>query len=112
MLDAKRPGWAQRIDTGTLDLELDWRCVLGQLYGSYCHAVRREFGWNTYDDYMPEDAPQAQHGFTVSGLWVDGGDPRWNLLQDAWIEAIADRLVPTVDEGKSVDARLTPVEQG
>jgi len=33
LLDERRPGWREEIDPGSLDLEDDSMCVLGQLYG-------------------------------------------------------------------------------
>jgi hypothetical protein len=35
----------------------------------------------------------------------------YRLLQDAWIEAIADRLLPTSAQGQTAAAVATPVEE-
>lgn len=40
LLDIVRPGWWQEIDTLILDIVHPWRCILGQLYGSYIQGKR------------------------------------------------------------------------
>jgi hypothetical protein len=35
LLDKERPGWRDQISPAELDISCSWRCVLGQLYGSY-----------------------------------------------------------------------------
>ena len=89
LLDQKRPGWAQQINISTLNLGSPCLCVLGQLYRSFTR------GWVLLTDGV---AGQARpFGFDISGeeSATTGGldSPYYHLLQDAWIEAIADRLV-------------------
>lgn len=54
MLDRVMPGWADRINTQTLTLHSNERCILGQLFTSYCkgiHALRLlgEITWESGD---------------------------------------------------------------
>lgn len=39
LLDEKRPGWANAINTGELDMSVDCMCILGQLEGSFNKAA-------------------------------------------------------------------------
>lgn len=41
VLDRVRPGWANEVNTKTLDLENARNCVLGQVYGDYGFGLRR-----------------------------------------------------------------------
>lgn len=34
LLDANAPGWRDKVNPATLDMQSSWRCVLGQVYGS------------------------------------------------------------------------------
>ncbi len=38
-LDQKQPGWRQKINIDTLDVESMYNCVLGQVFGSFSHAI-------------------------------------------------------------------------
>ena len=91
-LDERRPGWASLIDVGRLDMTSCTDCVLGQLGGLYVWS-----GETIYGD-LAEEA--AAYGFDLM-------DPRgritqtvkermmrdFRVLQDAWIEQIAERAV-------------------
>jgi len=100
-LDQVTPGWASRIDTGNLHLGSCFRCVIGQLLGSYYY-----FG------HLGLNGPTSR----TMGFNIDRDDnsdtvAEFQMLQDAWIEAICDRLLPTSDEGTPADAVATPVAQ-
>ncbi len=85
-LDTVRPGWFNRIDVGTLTLDSHCNCVLAQCYSaSYGHAARIA-GVDVDLMFMkPNSAPVL--GFHYEGDDLDGIP----LLQNAWIELIADR---------------------
>lgn len=84
LLDAQRPGWAQRIDIGTLDISKGCKCVLGQVFGGYSTGYVALFG----PDMMAGVEGVHEYGFCGH---APSGDYR--LLQDAWIEVICDRLL-------------------
>lgn len=77
LLDKKKPGWAMRIDIDTLDIACT-SCVLFQL-GGYTE-VADELGILSNADRYGFFVPSEESG-TLS-------NPSWQLLQDAWIEAI------------------------
>lgn len=88
-LDQVRPGWFNRIDVGTLTLSSPCRCVLAQAYS--------ELRSDEYDDDLYTKAAKAA-GLrwlgpakeTIDlGFYCYGDD--YGIVQDAWIEAIADR---------------------
>jgi hypothetical protein len=85
-LDRIEPRWASRVDEGVLDLSDPERCLLGQVF--------RPTRW--WQRLWP------QNGFVIGikKLRVIAPDLYWPVFacpsfQDAWIAAIADRLVPT-----------------
>ena len=39
-LDEAHPGWAYQVRMNRLDLDDNWRCILGQLYGNYTAAAQ------------------------------------------------------------------------
>lgn len=41
LMDRTRPGWAHRINRGTLDIESGISCILGQEYGCYQSGLDR-----------------------------------------------------------------------
>lgn len=82
-LDQVRPGWFTRIDVGTLTLHSGCRCILGQLHDWDA------LGYNDSGSTLAED-----HGFYVPLAAGDGTLGRtYAPLQDAWIAAIADRVL-------------------
>jgi hypothetical protein len=40
LLDRHLPGWEWEVDLATLEMRTPYRCVLGQLFGSYTHGKR------------------------------------------------------------------------
>lgn len=83
-LDRVRPGWEKKIDVGTLTLSSCKSCVLGQLFSDESeefHFLRgtEVLGWDNV-------------ACMVNGVGADNNDD-FALLQDAWIEAIAERRV-------------------
>lgn len=89
-LDTVRPGWHDRIDVGTLTLHDPCGCVLGQLCGT-----RWWTDWTVVFD-MTDEQIEA-YGFDITESDDDNYDENIDAvevfaqLQDAWIEAIADR---------------------
>ena len=111
-LDEHRPGWFKEIDTGTLSMSSSCLCVMGQLAGA---------SWIAGDIV-------ASHPRLLPAITLD--DPRtctyttepkadyaertadYRVLQEAWIEAIADRLLCSVSaarsEGSTTDRAGSP----
>jgi hypothetical protein len=95
LLDVVRPGWFNRIDVGTLTLHDPCGCIVGQLAGhrGSCDNYTDEwidlFGANGGD----------QHGVFVMYDGVGSVRAAYQTLQDAWIEAIADRRFSTTPNG-------------
>lgn len=92
-LDAVRPGWANRIDVGTLMLHDPCGCIVGQLVATRCYPVGlRVLGigdsWRTGFDLGGETYPVEIDDISAAVL------ADFHILQDAWIEAIAARVVP------------------
>jgi hypothetical protein len=83
LLDARQPDWFSRLDVGRLDLHSACRCIVGQVYGDYDVIVGGALS----------DVNSEHHGFTLNCTPFEDDDEAWRMLQDAWIEAIADRLV-------------------
>ncbi len=84
LLDAKVPGWRERIDLEKFDLLVSCHCVLGQLYGEYSEGRKQMFAW----DSCREDA--VKHGFHYI---IEVGLPfllRPDKLNDAWYEDLYD----------------------
>jgi hypothetical protein len=97
LLDEKQPGWEYEIDPGTLDLANGCLCVLGQVFGNFYASI----GWMTGETRGQAHFPLAsEYGFwapTSNAVWTSeiGNqiNAEYHALQNAWIEAIADRLV-------------------
>jgi hypothetical protein len=88
-LDRKMPGWAARIDITTLDLKDECHCIVAQTYTSTYSTGCRKAKLNIVSAPSPVDL-----GFYLCeqpSLMKRGS---WDVLQDAWIAAIADRLHP------------------
>jgi hypothetical protein len=116
LLDQKRPGWEHQIDTGKLDLSQSCFCVLGQVCGNYYHVVR-DADWRHLfgrSDLRLRVAEATALGFRHTGRsGTREGGRRWKtiqaeyrLLQDCWIELIADRLVPTTGDTSLPAAKI------
>jgi hypothetical protein len=95
-----KPGWARRIDTGTLTLHDPCGCIVGQL----CGPVKRGLGFRTAAKALGVGVSDV----IAYGLDRDGGEmiyfkslEAYNVLQDAWIEAIADRLTVSESAARS-----------
>lgn len=120
-LDQVRPGWFNQIDTGILNLVQPCFCVLGQLYANFYNVVRvRDEAGRPHVALRLLVRDATSFGFRHTGRdRADEGTTRYaaitaeyRQLQDAWIEAICDRLVPTSDEGTSANAGATPSAVG
>lgn len=86
LLDIVRPGWAQEIDLGSLDLGDCDVCVLGQLYGDYEEGAAKLFAVAG----NPEEASKRA-GFNVPE-WYGGRRPfTYSVLTDAWKIEIRNR---------------------
>lgn len=80
LLDAHRQGWWQLIDGNTLDLLHPFRCVLGQVYGSYLRGLRAV-------GMLNESAVNVEDfGFCPT---TQPGSPE--LLRRAWVAEVAKR---------------------
>lgn len=102
LLDAKKPGWAARINLRTLDLSDTCLCILGQLYGLYADATSVLF--QPSETYCP--AEQALlYGFDLTSdevrnimtlPYIEEALTRrrdyYRALQDAWVVEIAARV--------------------
>ena len=116
-LDQVRPGWFRRIDTGTLTLHDPCGCIVGQLcgtgdafrYGLQILEVKQgdeeEFGFE-----LPIAERIAHYPNEFFAIRANLFRP----LQDAWIDAIADRLHPveSVEPAQVEDAGATSSDKG
>lgn len=89
-LDEVRPGWAQRIDEGVLDMTSFDHCILGQLFGVTA-VWWQPWTWGAH---------RSGYGRAMDHLRrteVDVYTPVFACasFQDAWIAAIADRRLST-----------------
>jgi len=88
LLDAKRPGWAQRIDVSILNIASSRMCIVGQLYDGDFSEGLEQLGIGT---------GSGSYGFgAVCNLEGDGECTclkSLGLLKDAWIYAIAERMI-------------------
>lgn len=96
-LDRVRPGWHEQIDIGQLALESCTRCIVGQLRGfEVLSKPMRSFdpyyGFDLTENELERDCPNDKDGARAVAF---------RPLQDAWIEAIADRRL-------SQDSATTP----
>lgn len=87
LLDAQRPGWAQRINVRELDMSSGCFCILGQLEPSYTAALRSL--WPT--DLACRVLETRRCGFDVNPSSDKFSD--YLKLQWAWLDAIAARVV-------------------
>jgi hypothetical protein len=103
MLDVCRPGWAQMIDVGTLDLYHGDHCILAQ-----CFKPRWWQFWRVSNDgflYGVAHLPLIQFGlFNHIGVFAYR-----EMYQDFWVAEIATRVLGAT--GESVEAHEEePVE--
>lgn len=90
LLDARVPGWRDRVDVAELDLSDCVECTLGQVFGAYQFGLTRlDLSANDWDE---EQERAATYGFTLLPALGEGSlDDRsahWSALRDAWIKAI------------------------
>lgn len=100
-LDGARPGWFNAIDTGALSMWCGGRCIVGQL--AKCHdnfdrsCLALGFTERDASRYGCDLTPREwQECFSIAG---EDYRRMWAPLQDAWIEAIADRRLSTASNG-------------
>jgi len=91
-LDGREPGWWQRIDLETLDLDESCRCVLGQLATDLGDPERgvwprvcdqfgvRATGWDNDDNGRARD---IDLGFITDGEYVEELTAAWRALIEA-----------------------------
>jgi hypothetical protein len=88
-LDRVRPGWFDDIDLDRLQLHDECCCIVGQL-------CRDSFAIGVAVLGMALQAEACGVAYT-SGVYIDSADAwkleeeAWRPLQDAWVEAIANR---------------------
>lgn len=92
-LDATVPGWADKVDVGTLDIGSCFDCIIGQLVGPYhllffCDDVPEDGSGlaRLGLDHVPSASWREDHGFTVCGS--RGG---FASLRAAWVAEILPR---------------------
>ena len=78
-LDEHFPGWEDKIDPETLNLEDGCNCILGQVYGAYFKGAEK-LGLENIGD-------RARLGFTL-----DGGN-HFNALTRDWLAYLANRAL-------------------
>lgn len=107
-LDRVRPNWFTEIDEGTLEMSNCCRCIIGQLTGNFYRGLAML-------DF-PDDVTTTEYGVAVRPPAAPGTlDRVWRPLQDAWIEAIADRRLagrarrPGTIAAPAVDVESRPV---
>lgn len=93
LLDEKYPGWADRINLERFDLGNACTCVLGQLEGFFWTGAQKLFG--TPDRLNPENYIAISYGLWLPGSITHTLHADYAMLRDAWVEAIADRLIPS-----------------
>ena len=64
LLDEKYPGWYKKINLDNLDITSCFRCILGQLYGSYENGI----------DIL------SMHFYTSTHYGFTHGTPQWKEL--------------------------------
>jgi hypothetical protein len=85
-LDKAEPGWADKIDTATLDLNSCHYCMMGQLHGDY---------WKFMDETQRSDKWAERHGFYYNlierGMRYKLSHEVHVYMKDLWIAEIAKR---------------------
>lgn len=80
LLDAKQPGWREKVDPETLQMRSECGCVLGQVFGEYVDGLLQVFT-------RKMDQPQWRYGFNVQ--WSPNRHQAdFDRLQDAWLELL------------------------
>jgi len=91
LLDDRDPGWATRVDPGSLHLSDGSACVLGQLWGEYRHGLGRarvlDFSSAPSRFVSPVDL-----GFQAVGDLGDAAEALdYTYLTRAWRDEVAER---------------------
>lgn len=104
-LDRIKPDWYEAIDVGTLTISSDCHCVLAQTYGrKYSSAVLAAgFRWNDRADDVAGYYSQSGSVINLGFFAPENDRDDSKLLQDAWIEAIADRCLRS-ESAQAADA--------
>jgi hypothetical protein len=90
VLDQHRPGWRDRIDLGTLDLENCYRCVLGQVEGSYVDGRKILAALDGASDHRHEWA--IGHGFDRD-VYPEDSRGDYEDLTSEWMRALGTPLL-------------------
>lgn len=111
-LDQVRPGWESRIDVGTLTLHDECGCILGQLCGNFFRGLKAlEIDrYPDAEDYGFEHSMTVDQSMRLEDAWALRADvvkANHAPLQDAWIEAIADRRLKSAPVEELQTERVT-----
>ncbi len=94
LLDEVDSKWWEKIQVDDLHMDSCYRCVIGQLLGSYSYRnqLRAALRLTPAYDYEWDYA----HGFAIPTMELDeceeNGDPdAWALLTQCWVEEIEQR---------------------
>jgi hypothetical protein len=88
LLDKTNPGWADRINLGTFQIQSHCYCILGQLYLEFSIGTNILFGSVCYREQVEEHGFDAGVGIALTAF------TQFNLLQEAWVEEILNRRTP------------------
>lgn len=94
-LDQVRPGWFARIDVGTLTLSDPCGCIVGQLCGTGVAFGSGLLALAVEDCVeMGFERPTISlHDAATEAIYRARHREQYAFLQDAWIAAIADRVL-------------------
>jgi hypothetical protein len=106
-LDKVKPRWFNLIDVGTLTLHDACGCIVGQLCGNRFSDGLRALGLNSgVDCGLDLSVLQLWDGHTSYDAYRRG---QYQSLQDAWVEAIADRRLSQASATSDGGLRGDPV---
>jgi len=88
LMDSQAPGWHETVRLSDLDLSSNYRCVLGQTYGSYTVGAYKVFGL-----FAPNRGDESRaHGFDANrALTQEEIDREFIALTRAWRREIRER---------------------
>lgn len=109
LLDQTDPGWMDRIDVLSLALSDCNRCVLGQLHGEFFRGAAKQFGHAFYQAVTRNLA--FDHGFVLDCRFmpIEQITLSYEILTDAWREAILARRAPVIIETPAEELELVGV---
>jgi hypothetical protein len=81
LLDAKVPGWWDKVNLKILKIDDLCDCVVAQLFGSYAEG-KRQLGL----EVLPGKYPSVDHGFCADGQIIED-----SLLTGEWVRVIKER---------------------